>query len=344
MTTNDANEQAQADLKAEKAKLGIPEKGKSARPSEDDIDEEDLDRGDLDDEDAPEDKSKEEEPPKKLPRSADKKEDKEEEDDSEDDDEEDDGEPDDRKKIPKSYLDKEKAKRKKMKEKILALEAELETSKATNAELEAQLPDDLDAYADELAKEIGVEDPENLKKILKVMKKVVGKDKDKESAELREKITGLEEKIAAIPKVAEKGTEAIEFTEEWGSFEPNFTAEFPNATKEQIASAKKLMEKLSHTPGIGGKQFKDASGNDMLDPYPLSYIFFQHRKEFEETVDVKRKKGMETGKSQGTSKEDDAPKKLPKNASASQIRERERELARIESGESDLRTPENREL
>lgn len=166
-----------------------------------------------------------------------------------------------------------------------------------NKELESKLPDDFMERVDAFAKEIGVEDPEALKKIVKFMKEAVV---DKNTKRLEDKLTALEQSIADSKKSAPI---TDEFPKEWKTFEKEFTKEYPNATEEQIEKAQKLMEELSHTEGIGGKSYKDKDGREMLDPYPLDYIYFKNKEKFSELVTDKKRKSMETTRTQKISED-----------------------------------------
>lgn len=316
----DPNEKARQDLAAEKKAAGIPDK-KSSKKSED---EEEVDMGDLDDDTIVEE---EEEHADEETETEDSEEEDEESDESDDD------EPDDKKKIPKKFLDKEKKKRLKLKEERDTLRQQLKEALDEKQKIMAKLPDDLDDKISDLAKEIGVEDPENLKKMIKFVKEIGGKD-----------IADIREQLAILMKGNHQETQSVQFSREWDSFKPILEKEFPAASKEEIEKAQKLMDKLSHTDGIGGRKFKADDGNEQLDPYPLDYILFKNRDKFEEVMTAKRKKGLESGRSQGITRQSDAPKKLPKNASAAQIRQREKELMSLEDGGDGLRTPENREI
>ena len=159
-----------------------------------------------------------------------------------------------------------------------------------NAELEAKLPDDFEQRVDDLAKEIGVEDPEGLKKITSLMKDV-----------MKGQTAGLEKKLADLEsKIREKEeNEPLndEFNSEWDTFEETFTKDYPNATKEQVKAVQKLMNELSHEKGVGGKSYVDDKGREALDPYPLDYIFFKNKDKFESIVTKNRNPGMETARS-----------------------------------------------
>ncbi len=106
------------------------------------------------------------------------------------------------------------------------------------------------------------------------------------------------------------------------------------------------MEKLAKTKNVGGKSYIDEkSGKEVLDPYPLDYVFYKNRKEFEYVVTGKKKKGMESARTQGIKPHKDTDgeiQHLPKNAKASDVRALDKKYSQLESGSFDgLRTPDN---
>ena len=201
-----------------------------------------------------------------------------------------------------------------------------------NAELEAKLPDDFEQRVDALAKEIGVEDPDGLKKITGLMKDV-----------MKGQTAGLERKLADLEaKFHEKEqSEPVqdEFAAEWETFETSFAKEYPNATSEQLKQAQKVMHELSHTKGIGGKSYLDDKGRELLDPYPFDYIYFKNKEKFEEVVTKNRSKGMETPRSNASRARDDGRpeenKPLSKNSAQADILAYEKRANRAMADSSD---------
>lgn len=203
-----------------------------------------------------------------------------------------------------------------------------------NKKLEAKLPDDFQERIDTLSKEIGIQDPESLKKIINLIKEVAV---DKNVKNLESKISNLEK------QVQENKTSVIvdEFPNEWKSFEESsFSKEFPNATAEQKKSARELMRKLAGNPKTGGKVYEHPQTKQkVLDPYPLKFIFWEHQDEFKELVTDKKIKGME--RSRGghitTSREEANTDDLhvPKNASAATIMDKDKKYRQLEAGASD---------
>lgn len=340
------NDKAATDLAEEKNKYGFGpiKKGKDTGENSELNDDESDDMGDLDedenDEDGkPDDDSKGEEDADDDEDSDDDSEDDdsdEDEDDEEDEeDDSDDGKPNKKKVIPFKAHNK-------LRKKLGETQKLLEKALSDKADLEAKLPDDFEDRVKALAEEIGIADPENMVKITKLIKDAaLGATK-----KLEEKLSALEQ------QVQEKNADSVvdEFPAEWESFEKDyFKTEFPNATDEQIKSARKVMEKLAKTKGIGGKAYTDKkTGKEVLDPYPLDYIFYKNKKEFEYVVTGKKKKGMETARTQGIKPERDTDgevKHLPKNAKGSDIRALDKKYAEMESGSADgLRTPDNNSI
>ena len=214
---------------------------------------------------------------------------------------------------------------------------------ADKEEIAAKLPDDFEDRVKALATEIGVDNPEGLLKITKLMKEVA----QGETAKTNEKLTKLEAQVAEFNKQNVKIVD--EFPTEWATFEKDVVkAEFPNATPEQVKDLKKLMETLAKKPGVGGKLYTDEHGTQLIDPYPLDYILFSNRKQFNAIVTGKKIRGMEIGKTQKIVTEHNEGgvenKKLNKSSSGKDIMALDREYAQLESGLDDFHAPENREI
>lgn len=337
MSPNDENKKAANDLAAEKEKFGFGpiKKGRDEGENSDLDDNQDM--GDLEDENEDEDeevdKSNDEGDEDESDEESDEDDD---ESDDDDEDEEEDEEPNRKKKkvIPfKKYNELRKDLRK--------VTADLKEQIDNNKKLAAQMPDDFQERVDELIKDVGVADPEGLKKIIAfIQETVVAKNNEK----LETKLAELEERVGKnTPEIVD------EFPNEWKTFENDFfVKEFPNATPDQIKSAKKVMEKLSHTKGVGGIEYTDPkTGKKALNPYPLDYIFYKNKKDFESVVTIKKSKGMETPRTRDIiTKDDDGEiKHLKKDASANDVRNLDKKYSRIESGSFDgIRTPEDNSI
>lgn len=321
----DANKAAQEAMDEEVNKFGF---ARPAAKKDSDEEEEDQDMGDLDSEEEESDDSEDE------------SESEEESEDSEDDSEEEENEEEsDKVEEPESQKKKSISFKKfnELRSELREANRKLKEASDKNVELEAKLPDDFQERVKALATEIGVEDPDNLTKIMNLVKDAtVGN------------IKGLEAKITALEKqVSDNNASAIadEFPNEWVSFEKDFLKkEFPNATDEQLKTARDTMKKLAGTKDIGGKVYIHPDTNkEALDPYPLDYIFFRNKKVFEGIITGKKSKGMETSRTAPittTKKEDDEEMVLPNNASAEQIRKLDKIYSKAEAGTYDgLRAP-----
>lgn len=333
--TKDQNETAKSQLDDEMKALGLGNHSTASTDDEDDqdmgpLDDEDIDEGeedDSDEDDADENSDESDE------------EDSDDEDDEEDEDEEsDEDSPRSKRKIPFKVHNQ-------LRKDFRKAQTDLKTALENNQKLADKLPDDFQERMDVFTKELGVQDPDTLKKIIGFVKEF---GVDKNTAKLEKQIADLEVKIAANkPDIAV----VDEFPTEWEAFETTFfQKEFPNATPAQLKEAKQKMHTLSHTKNIGGKSYIDPkSGKEALDPYPLDYIYFKNRSDFEAIVTGKKFKGMESTRTQGikTSREVAAEKggvvtQLPKNASAAEIRKMDKQYTRMEVGSDDnLRSPEN---
>lgn len=327
------NDKAAEQLAHEKAKFGFGDnKAKPNEAKDSDLEDESEDKGDLDfeeEEDESEEETKDEE-------ASDKDEEDSDEDDSEDEeDEEDDSDEDRSQKKNKRGVVPFKAHNELRKE-LRDTQDKLDKALKNNKDLEDKLPDDFQERAEALAKKIGVEDPKGLVEIIKFLKEAAV---DKNTKGLEERLANMEKEVLASKAPVD------EFPKEWNTFNSSvFEKEFPNASKEQIKSAEELMSKLAHSPKTGGKTYKDqASGQDVLDPFPLEYLFWKNRDEFKSIVTGKKVRSMETGKTQRfNAKEDDGDiKHLNKHSSAADTRSLDKKYAAMEAEGSSLRSPES---
>lgn len=333
---SDANKAAEVSLAEEKAKFGFNRPAAKVSNAESE-DEEDQDMGDLEDSEEEEkveddsDDSDDEEEDKSDDSEDDSDDDSDEEDEEDSEEEEDESSSQSKKGIPfkaHNKLRKELGNTKRLLDEALAREKSLE----------AKLPDDFQERIDALSKEIGVEDPESLKKIINLVKDVV----------VDKNVKGLEEKISKLEKaVEEKKASSVvdEFPQEWESFEDTFKREYPNATTEQIKTARQTMRELAGSKKTGGKVYiHPDTGEQALDPYPLGYILFENRSIFDELVTGKKKHGMENqrGRNIRSESNEGEVQHLSKNSSANDIRALDKKYAKMEAGSDDgLRTPEN---
>lgn len=328
------NEKAAKEIADEKAKYGFGEK--PAEDSQLDEDSGDLDddteEGDSDDEveDESEDLSDDEDSEDENDESDDDEGDEDEEED------EDDSEKDQTQKKNKRGVVPFKAYNEQRKELRAALE-KIENLENSNKDLESKLPDDFKERAMELAKEIGVENPEGLQKILAFMKEAVVDKNTK----------GLEDRLAKMEIELKKNNQPVdEFPAEWDTFKTKtLKSEFPNATPEQLKAVKVELEKLAKNPKTGGKIYKHESGQNVLDPYPLEYIFWQNKSKFSSLVTGKKVRSMETSKTQRhDGSKDREVEHLSKNSPTSDIRALDKKYARLEAGLVNTRSPEDNSI
>lgn len=333
MAKNDTNDKIAKDLADEAKKLGFDrvDEGQEHLNLEDDDDEDQDDEGNLDEE---EDSDSEEgdDDEDSDDDSEDDSDDEEDSDEDEDDDDTDDSTRKKKKVIPfKAHNE--------LRKELGKVKEQLEQALADNETLQSKLPDDYQQRVDELVKEIGVKDPDSLKKILDFTKTVVDNGIKKNETRLTE----LEKLFNQSRTVVD------EFTTEWPTFkEKSFVKAFPNATPEQITKAEKLMNTLAHDKKTGGKLYKDEkTGKLVLDPYELDYIFYRNRSQFEAIVTGKKFKGMESARTRGITTDNDEDKEvktLNKDSSAKDIRKMDKEIAAAEAGLSNLRAPEDNHI
>lgn len=332
---NSENKGARSAQEAEMKKLGItPHSERKGEKSEKDSELEDEEVEELEDEDTEdqddEEEDSEDESEEDEEDSEDEEESEEESENEEDEDEEDEEESQSHKKKGVSF------------KQFNALRSDLRKANKQIADLVEKgskktedVPDDFQKRVDDLAKEIGVENPDGLKKIMALVEDVIKGTK----TDFDKKLTDLEEKYGKIIKATPVQDE---FGKEWKSFEKSFSKEYPNATDEEVEAAQKLMNRLSHTPGIGGKAYKDADGRELLDPYELDYIYFKNKDQFAELVTGKKVRGLESSRTQGIKKGQEGKeenKPLRKGASVKEIQEYEKRSARAIEGIDNLSEP-----
>ena len=218
------------------------------------------------------------------------------------------------------------------------LQGKLKEMADKNAELESKLPDDFQERVTALAKEIGVENPDGLIKITSFMKEVT----KGQTAGLEKKLADLEAKFSETTKVDPMKLD--EFPTEWKTFvENDMKKYFPNATPAELKDAEKLMNDLSHTKGVGGKTYFDENGNELIDPYSLDYLMFNHKDKFEKLLTTRKSRGMEDNKTQNYDSSRDNSSEmpvLPKNPTMAQIKAYEMKSSRaIADGDDNLRSP-----
>lgn len=328
-----ANEAEQKAMDDEVAKYGFNRP--AARQSDSEDEDENQDMGDLEDDnddDEEEDTDTDENDSEDEDESEDSDEDSDEDEETEDDDE------DDTTSQKKDSITKQFNK---VRSQLREANQKLKEMTDKNAELEAKLPDDFQERIKTLAKEIGIEDPDNMAKIMSLVK-------DASIGQLK----GLEKKISDLEKqVSEKNVPTVvdEFPKEWNSFEDKFKDEYPNATKEQLKEVRATMHRLAGTKDIGGVIYTHAeTGQKVLSPYSLDYIYFNNRDVFEGIVTGKKSKGMETSRTRPITrgqKSDEDEFNLPQNATAAQIRAMDKKYSRLEAESDDnLRAPANNQI
>jgi hypothetical protein len=313
----EGNEAARAAQRAELEKLGI----KPAPEVKEDGEDSELDEEETDEEETSEDEEEDSE-------KDDEKEEESEDEEDEEDEEEEEGQSHKKKGVPyRVYND--------LRSELRELRKEMKEGKDKGEE-KAPVTDDFMKRTEDLAKEIGVENPEGLKKIMSLVQEVVKGSR----TDLEKKLSDLEEKYSEVTKDAPIKDN---FETEWTTFaKTDFKKDFPNATAEELEQAEKLMNTLSHTPQIGGKVYKDDKGRDLIDPYELDYIYFKNREKFQEIVSGKRSRGMEDSRTQGIKnnrENKDENKPLAKNASVESIRDYEKRSARAMEGMDNLSEP-----
>lgn len=200
--------------------------------------------------------------------------------------------------IPIDQYTAEKAENKQKFEEMQKTIDELKKGTSTKEEVNT----DVKAFAESL----GVEDPEVLEKIITFVTTGTKKTID----ELKTKIEDLSSIKAEKDLQAQVKQEEAKFNSEWDSFvkSDSFKNAYPDATPEQIAEARTLMDERSHS--------KDWA------KYDLDYIFFKNRADFDDSLGTKKFKGSGTTTTQGITevKKSNGAPKLSDSPTAEEIR------------------------
>jgi hypothetical protein len=286
MVEQTRNEEARAELDSEMAKFGLKPEPVETNPKKPD------EQGKEEPTKEPEPKKEEQPVKKEDPKPEDKK-------------------PEER---PKKYIPIPEHQA--LKDKYKALEDELADIKAGNgADKEKKV--EIDNSVKEFAQSLGVEDPEVLEKILTF----VTQGTQKTVAELEKKIVELQGKKAEEDHQAQIKKEAERFDSEWNTFSTTeLKKAYPDATPEQLAEARTMMDELSHS--------KD------WHKYDLDYIFFKNKKDFDDSIGVKKFKGSGSTKQQDMQQQDKKPEvpTLSENPTPDEVKAYERHMAGILSG------------
>jgi hypothetical protein len=190
---------------------------------------------------------------------------------------------------------------------------ELEKGEGTKKEKTDAINDEVKEFAQSL----GVEDPEVLEKILTF----VTQGTKKTVSELEKKIVELQGKKAEEDHQLQLKKEQERFDNEWDAFASSeLKKTYPDATPEQLAEARTMMDELSHS--------KD------WHKYDLDYIFFKNKKDFDDSIGVKKFKGSGATKQQDMQPQDKKSETptLSDNPTPEEIKAYERNMANVLSG------------
>ncbi|CAM5999294.1 unnamed protein product [Sphagnum balticum] len=196
--------------------------------------------------------------------------------------------------------------------------------------------EDFTDLTDELAKELGITDKDNAAKLLKVMSKLSDR-----------KLKGLQEKLDKYETRETEKSIGETYQTEFKSFTPILKKEFANISDADFKKVSDLMYELSHSPKTGGVEYVDSDGKRKLNPYDLDYIFFKNRAKFEEVIDGKKVRGMETSRTrQATHREanNGESKPITRDSSVADIAARDKALREGEAKRESLRDGGNNRI
>lgn len=164
-----------------------------------------------------------------------------------------------------------------------ALEAKIaEYQEAATKAEQRELADEIKDLATELKL-----DPEGLGKIFNKFESLIDR---KFSSKLPP-----QDLVTDFQTRKEAAEEAAYFEEEWTApkFQEAIESSYPRATARQLTQAKELMDELSHSED-GGRVVKGPDGKERLVPYPLDYILWAHKEDFDAILSSKRRHGIES--------------------------------------------------
>lgn len=258
---------------------------KESKDKEDDEDEDDESKDSKDSKDEEDEESDDEEDSEDDEESEDSEDsDEEDDEDEEEDDEEDDSTKGDR--VPVSTVakirEKFRGKVSRLKARIAELEGKPKPTEADSKETESEVK--------ALAEKYEMDEPA-VNALLEVAAKIAEK-------RIRENLKlGDGEVLAEAAKMVMQQKEVAHFDKEWVGTEPAVRTAYPNATSEQLAQAKTLMDRLSHR-----KEFHK---------FPLDYVLFKNSNSFDKIMRQPKRKTLERGstgsRASDTSETSDVP-------------------------------------
>lgn len=142
------------------------------------------------------------------------------------------------------------------------------------------------------AKEMGVEDPENLTKLYQIIApEIVRSVEDGKVKPLQEQLTKLTSEVEPILHDAT-------IKREWDAFVPTIESTFPQATHSQVKAAEKLMKGFVETEEFTTKD--------------MDFVLYKKLSAFEEIFGARKRKGMVPSKPLPASQERGEDGVLPK--------------------------------
>lgn len=168
--------------------------------------------------------------------------------------------------------------------------------------------------------------PENLSDVIDTIKAELTSGST--DPEISKKVEAIWEYVEGDKKNRAKENDRRFFTKSWSSFLPEFKKSYPNASSEDVEKAQSLMDKVWHS-----KQFHSITD--------IGYVFFKNREKFDAIV-TPRKRGLETGRSQGQRQTDRKPLSLPTQPSSRDLKAAERILSAASFQEDQFETLDDR--
>ena len=153
------------------------------------------------------------------------------------------------------------------------LQGEIEKLKVAPPESKKQ--EDIEERVKELAEELGAK-PEHVKSIIDLARSGANNE------DLDKRLKAIEDSVAAGKTKSAEDLDSEQFDHEWkGSALPALQEQFKEATEQQLADAKAVLDELSHS-----KKYHR---------YPIDYVLFKEAKVFGEILKTPKKKTLESG-------------------------------------------------
>lgn len=142
-----------------------------------------------------------------------------------------------------------------------------------------------------------------------------------------------DEEIARQRNREDQSADSEYFGTEWKSFQNDVLKQYPRATAQQLEQAKTKMDEIAHDPKRGGRVYVGKDGKERLNGYPLDFLMFKHKRDFDSILSNKKRHGLESSNIADSYESDSEP-----DVSTSRgIDQLDKEYRSMEAGSSGIR-------